>query len=107
MAIAWTQIEGGVQLREKIEAYAKPRFLKIEKYNPVAKQTNFILSFYPTDEAVRLSINGLTYYENVHFSVNRKSIPPTFTWLATARNNGFDLAPTDEVYVEYWSFSRF
>jgi len=107
MAISWDQIEGGRQFKEKIEAYAKPRFYKIEKYVPRKGQTNFIFSFLPSEEPVRLSVNGITYYENVHFTVNRDAEPPTFTWIYTQRNGGFDFESRDHCYAEYWSFARF
>jgi len=106
MAISWDQVEGGEILRDKIIGYAKPRFHKIEKYSPKSEQVNFILSFVPTDETVKFDINGLTYYEGVHFNVNRDTDPPTLTWIHTKKNGGFDIEYNDLIYVEYWSFTR-
>ncbi len=105
MAISWDQIEGGEILRNKIIGYAKPRFHKIEQYRTVAGQTNFTLSWYPTNDTVKLDINGLTYYEGVHFSVNRDTSPPSLSWTFTAANGGFNIGYDDLVFVDYWSFS--
>lgn len=106
MAISWDQVEGGEVIRDKIVAYARPRFHKIEKYNPRSGQVKFILSFVPTQETVKLDINGLTYYEGVHFFVNRDTDPPAITWTYTEVNSGFDIDYNDLIYVEYWSFER-
>lgn len=106
MSISWDQVEGGQELKDRIIAYAKPRFHKIEQFSPKTNQEIFILSFMPTIETVKLNINGLTYYEDVHFSVNRDTLPPTITWTHTAIRGGFDIEYTDLMYVEYWSFTR-
>lgn len=106
MAISWDQVEGGEILRDKILGYSKPRFHKIEKYSPKSDQVNFILSFVPTNETVKFDINGLTYYEGIHFNVNRDTDPPTLTWTHTKNKGGFDIEYNDLIYVEYWSFTR-
>ena len=106
MAISWDQVEGGEEIRDKVIAYAQPRFHKIEKYSPKTGQVNFALSFVPTEEIVKLDINGLTYYEDIHFTVNRDIKNPSLSWTYKKALGGFDINVNDLIFADYWSFTR-
>lgn len=105
MSISWNQVENGSSLRSKIMAYADPKFNHIEQFTPTNKQTAFNLTYKPTDDIVKLMVNGLTYYETIHFNVNRTTKVPKITWTYTKANGGYDIASTDLVAVDYWSFT--
>jgi len=63
--------------------------------------TEFDLSCVPTDDKVRLVLNGVEYVENKHFTVDRSG--KKVTWTYTAANGGFDVneALADEVKIVY------
>lgn len=75
----------------------------------IDKQTVFNLSHVPTDKLVACYINGIRYFENTYFTVDRttqaidgnKGYQPTVTWLFTSAKNGFDLDSNFEVVFEY------
>ncbi len=51
--------------------------------------TEFSLGCVPTNDKVRMSINGVDYVEGKHFTVDRAQ--KTVTWTYTAANGGFDI----------------
>jgi len=106
MAISWEQIEGGLELRDKILAYAAPKYNHVEKIAPKDNQTIFTISYRPTTDVVKFYINGLVYYENTHFYVNRDSATPRVIWTYTVPNGGFSIESTDKVFIDYWSLTR-
>lgn len=106
MAISWEQIEGGPELRGKILAYATPKYNHIEKMAPKNNQTIFTISYRPTIDLVKMYINGLVYYENTHFYVNRDNFAPKIIWSHTIPNGGFSLESTDKIFIDYWSLTR-
>ncbi len=63
--------------------------------------TEFNVSCVPTDDKLVLSVNGVVYVEDKHFTVDRSA--KKVTWMYTARNGGFDLneALTDRVKLVY------
>ena len=66
-----------------------------------AATTEFNVSCVPTDDKLVLSVNGVNYTEDKHFTVDRSA--KTVTWTYTAANGGFDLneALTDSVKFVY------
>ena len=106
MSISWEQIEGGLALRNKIAAYAAPKFNHVEKMIPRNSQTIFTLTYKPTVDTVKMSINGLTYYEGTHFTVNRDSATPRVIWYHTKPNGGFSIEEGYKVFIDYWSLTR-
>ena len=66
-----------------------------------AAVNEFDLNCVPTDDKVRLSLNGVIYTEDKHFTVDRSE--KKVTWTYTASNGGFDLneALTDSVKLVY------
>ena len=63
--------------------------------------TEFNVSCVPTDDKLVLSVNGVNYTEDKHFTVDRSA--KTVTWTYTAANGGFDLnkALADNVKFVY------
>ncbi len=63
--------------------------------------TEFNVSCVPTDDKLVLSVNGVVYVEDKHFTVDRSA--KKVTWMYTAANGGFDLneALTDNVKLVY------
>lgn len=106
MAIGWEQVEGGLQLRDKILAYASPKFNHVEKLIPRDSQTIFTLSYKPTTDLIKMYINGLAYYENTHFYINRDAAVPRLIWTYTVPQGGFSIDSSDKIFVDYWSLTR-
>ena len=63
--------------------------------------TEFTTSCVPTDDKLAMSVNGVFYVEDKHFTVDRST--KKVTWTYTATNGGFDLneALTDSVKFVY------
>ncbi len=63
--------------------------------------TEFSTSCVPTDDKLAMSVNGVVYVEDKHFTVDRSG--KTVTWTYTAANGGFDLneALADSVKFVY------
>lgn len=104
--ITETLSERVTTLEEKVhilESYVRDIF------NPTKKTTEFELSKVPTAEFVDCYINGIKYQEETYFTVDRekkgddgnKGFKPTFTWLFTESNKGFDLDEKFEIVLEY------
>lgn len=80
-----------------------------ETFNPTDKQTLFNLSHVPASKLVDCYINGIKYFENTYFTIDRttvgtdgnKGYKPSLTWLFTSDKEGFDLGPDFEVVLEY------
>lgn len=80
-----------------------------DTFTPTAKQTIFNLTHVPASKLVDCYINGIKYFENSYFTIDRttvgtdgnKGFKPTFTWTFTGDKSGFDLSPDFEVVLEY------
>ena len=66
-----------------------------------AATTEFDVSCVPTDDKLMMSVNGVVYAEDTHFTVDRSA--KKVVWTYTAANGGFDLnsALTDSVKLVY------
>lgn len=62
-------------------------------------ETSFVLSQSPNSTKVAMFINGISYFENIHFTVDRTT--NTATWTNTSLQGGFDLVTTDAVTFRY------
>ena len=69
--------------------------------NGAQATTEFSTSCVPTDDKLAMSVNGVVYVEDKHFTVDRSA--KKVTWTYTATNGGFDLneALTDSVKLVY------
>lgn len=64
-------------------------------------QTVFNLTATPNDTLVKLNVNGVDYFENICFNVDRDN--NTITWTATKDNGGIDFNTSSmNVVAEYW-----
>ena len=103
MALDWSQVEGGDDIRDRIISYAKPKFLHIEHITLTNDgQVAIYLDTKPEDEPVKMYINHLCYYEGHQFTVNRNNTRSYITWTAGT----VVLEKTDDIVVEYWSYSK-
>lgn len=103
MPISWEQVEGGTAMRDKIVACMAPKYNHVEQVAPEDAQILFTLKYKPEQDIVRMSVNGLTYYEGTHFTVDRDSTTPSITWVHTEENGGFSIGKNDKVFIDYWS----
>lgn len=106
MAIDWSQVENGAEIRNKISAYATPKMQRIEhKTITGSTQREINLNYLPSEETVKLYINHLCYFEGQHFNVVRHQTRSYIIWTYTTTAGGFSLSTTDRITAEYWTRS--
>lgn len=89
---------GGIiaqQLRDVQEVTNRMFDTVQETFTATADQTNFTLSKVPNNRVTTLTVNGLAYYEDIDYTVDREN--QTVTWI----NESYSLQAGDIVFIEY------
>lgn len=89
---------GGIiaqQLRD-VQEVANRMFDTVqETFTATANQTSFTLNKVPNNRVTTLTVNGLAYYEDIDYTVDREN--QTVTWI----NESYSLQAGDIVFIEY------
>ena len=76
------QVKGAAALKADVNTLKQNRYREfIDKYTATDEQVTFTLTNAPTDAPITMEINGICYYENTDFTVNRQE--GTITWTNT------------------------
>lgn len=89
---------GGIiaqQLRDVQEVTNRMFDTVQETFTATANQTSFMLSKVPNNRVTTLTVNGLAYYEDIDYTIDREN--QTVTWI----NENYSLQTGDIVFIEY------